>query len=171
MGSLFRIAKVLALALPLWAFYLVFSGNYTALDLITGGVAAIITSAILVDVVVENPTKIVNPIRWGWSIAYSIYYLLVAEVKAHLDVVKRILHPAMPIKPGIVRVPYYVKTDYAKVLIADSITNTPGTVVVDVDEDKRILYVHWINVRTMIPEECREFISKYFEYFAKRMFD
>jgi len=171
MASSPKIAKVLALALPLWIFYLIFSGNYTTLDLITGAIAAIIASAILVDIVVEYPTKIVNPVRWGWSIAYAIYYLLVAEVKAHLDVVKRILHPAMPIKPGIVRVPYYVKTDYAKVLIADSITNTPGTVVVDIDEDKRTLYVHWINVKTTTPEECREHISKSFEYFAKRMFD
>ncbi len=166
-----KLARVIGFAIPLWIFYLIFSGNYTALDLVTGIAAALVASALLADVVVEKASKLYNPIRWGWAIAYALYYLIIAEVKAHSDVIMRILHPKMPINPGIVRVPYDVSTDYAKVLIADSITNTPGTVVVDIDEKRRILYVHWINVKTKVPEECRKFISKWFEFFAKRMFD
>jgi len=35
--------------------------------------------------------------------------------------------------------------------LADSITLTPGTLTVDIDEEKNDLYIHWINVTTLEP--------------------
>ncbi|RLG77421.1 MAG: cation:proton antiporter, partial [Thermoprotei archaeon] len=63
------------------------------------------------------------------------------------------------------------KTDYAMTTIANSITNTPGTVVVDVDPVERNFYVHWIDVKTTEPEEARLRISNVFEKYAWRVFE
>lgn len=139
-----------------------------ALGLITSIVVAAFTSTILIR---ETPQKAFNVIRWAWAIAYFFYYFLIIEPKCHWDVIKRILHPKVPIKPGIVRVPYNVKSDYAITAVACSITNTPGTVVVDVDEEKKIFYVHWIDVKTMDPKGCYELISETFEKYSRRIFD
>ncbi|MEM4503101.1 MAG: Na+/H+ antiporter subunit E, partial [Ignisphaera sp.] len=109
--------------------------------------------------------------RWVWLFAYTLHYFFIDEVKAHIDVIKRIIHPKMPINPGIVKVPINVSTDYALTAVANSITNTPGTVVVDVDKEKGYLYIHWIDVKTIEPNEAWKQISQVFEKFAKKVFD
>ncbi|AEH24800.1 Membrane bound complex 1, subunit B [Pyrococcus yayanosii CH1] len=116
---------------------------------------------------VRSDAKALNLVRWLWGAIYFVWYMLVAETKAHLDVMARII--TGNVNPGIVRVPIRVNTDYAKTLVANSITNTPGTVVVDMDEN--YLYVNWINVTSEDPERAREKISADFEKFAKRMFE
>ncbi|MEM2645765.1 MAG: Na+/H+ antiporter subunit E, partial [Desulfurococcaceae archaeon] len=60
---------------------------------------------------------------------------------------------------------------YGITAVANSITNTPGTVVVDVDEERRCFYVHWIDVKAFEPEECHKMISETFEKYSKRVFD
>lgn len=166
-----RLARAIPVAILVFTVYIVFSGSATPYDLVTGIVSAIVVGLITANLVVSKPGKALNPVRWAWTIAYAIYYFLVAEVKAHIDVMKRIVSPSMPINPGIVRVPIDVKTDYALTTVANSITNTPGTVTVDVDRERGYLYVHWIDVKTTDPEEARKHISQVFEKFAKRIFD
>ena len=81
--------------------------------------------------------------------------------------IKRIL--TMDIRPGIVKVPIDVKNDYSRILVAHSITNTPGTVTVDMDDN--YIYVNWINVVTEKPKEARKRISEEFEKFAEKIFE
>ena len=52
--------------------------------------------------------------------------------KANLDVAYRVVHPKMPIKPGIVVIKTGLKSDIAKMILANSITLTPGTFTLDV---------------------------------------
>ncbi len=163
--------KVLGVFILTFIVYVVFSGSITAYDLITGAVVALVTSLITANLVVSNPSKLFQVKRFGWLLAYSIRYFFVDEVRAHLDVMRRILHPRMPINPGIVKIPYEVVSDYAMLTIANSITNTPGTVVVDVFPEEKAFYVHWINAVVTEPEKARESVSRIFEKFAKRIFD
>ncbi len=154
--------------------YLIFSGAigpYINLyDIITGAIVSLAVAVFLADIVVENPRKIVNPVRALYLLIYGIYYLTIIEFKAHLGVMRLILSPG-GIKPGIVRVPYTTESDYATVTVANSITNTPGTVVVDIDTRRRSFFVHWIRVETIKPEETPRYISRVFEKYAKKIFD
>jgi len=166
-----RALRAIPVAILVFVVYIIYTGSATIFDIVTGIIAAIIAGGICANFSLQNPGKALNPARWGWAIAYAIYYFFVAEVKAHLDVTKRILHPRMPINPGIVRVPYTVESDYAVTAVANSITNTPGTVVVDIDPERKLYYVHWIDVVTTEPEGCRREISASFEKFARKVFD
>jgi len=132
---------------------------------------ALVVALAFSKMIVSHDTKSLDPRRLIWLLVYLVHYLTIIEFKAHLDVAKRILHPRMPIRPGIVRVPYTTKTDYGVVLVSNSITNTPGTVVVDLDENKKVLYVHWIDVKAIEPEQTYKYISKTFEKYAKKIFD
>ncbi|MFN3268640.1 MAG: Na+/H+ antiporter subunit E [Zestosphaera sp.] len=165
------VGKVLGVFFLVFIVYVVFSGSVSAYDLITGVLVALATSVITANLVISNPGKLIQVGRLGWLIIYSIRYFFVDEVRAHLDVIKRILHPKMPINPGIVKVPYEVVSDYAMLTIANSITNTPGTVVVDVFPEEKAFYVHWINAVATEPAEVRKHVSEVFERFAKRIFD
>ncbi len=166
-----RVLRAIPIAILVFIVYIIYTGSATIYDIVTGIIAAVLAGLLMANITVEKPQKALNPVRWLWGIAYAAYYFFVAEVKAHLDVTKRILSPSMPINPGIVRVPYRVETDYAITAVANSITNTPGTVVVDIDPRKGLFYVHWIDVKTLDPEECRKNISESFERFAKKVFD
>jgi len=165
------IGKVLGVFFLVFTVYVVFSGSTSIYDLITGTIVALVTSLITANLVISNPNKLAQIKRLGWLLAYSVRYFFIDEVKAHLDVMKRILHPRMPINPGIVKIPYDVTSDYAMLTIANSITNTPGTVVVDVFPEEKAFYVHWINAITTEPAEARKSVSEVFERFAKRIFD
>ena len=57
-------------------------------------------------------------------------------VKSSLDVVRRVLHPSLPIEPQTIRVVASQNTDLGRVTYANSITLTPGTLTVDALDDQ-----------------------------------
>ena len=63
-------------------------------------------------------------------------------VVANLDVTKRVLSPTLDISPTLITVKVSQKTDLGKVLYANSITLTPGTISLYFDENNENLTVH-----------------------------
>jgi len=61
------------------------------------------------------------------------YYLWLCRevIKSNLDVARRILDPALPIQPRLIKVRTSQRTELGQVLYANSITLTPGTVSID----------------------------------------
>jgi len=104
-------------------------------------------------------------------ISFVVYIaVLFKEIaKANLDVAYRVLHPKMPIKPGIVIIKTKLKQDLAKMILANSITLTPGTFTLDILGDN--LLIHWINVRTENIEEATKIIGEKFEKYLKAIFE
>ncbi len=96
---------------------------------------------------------------------YFAYYC----VRANFDVAYRVLHPNVPIRPGIVRVRTELTSDLAKTFLANSITLTPGTLTIDIDGQD--FYVHWINIESDDPEEQTEIIIRRFERMLKEIFE
>lgn len=75
-------------------------------------------------------------LRW---IGYAPWILL-KIAKANWDVARIILKPSLPIKPKLIRIRASQKTDLAKVVYANSITLTPGTITLDVQDDKFLVH-------------------------------
>ena len=137
-------------------------------DVTVGIIFTVIVSLLAGNILPPNPARLIDPRRWFWMLLYLPYFLYYC-VKANLDVAYRVLHPDMPIRPGIVKVTTDLKTDLGKTFLASSITLTPGTLVVDiVGQD---LYIHWINVQGDDPEEHTRQIVKPFEPFIRRIFE
>ncbi|MBA1445660.1 MAG: Na+/H+ antiporter subunit E [Chromatiales bacterium] len=70
-------------------------------------------------------------------------YFFVALIRANLDMARRILSPSLPINPRMVEVETGLRSTLGRLMLANSITLTPGTLSVDV-KDNRIL-VHWVD--------------------------
>jgi multicomponent Na+:H+ antiporter subunit E len=108
--------------------------------------------------------------RYLWALYYIPVFLWEC-LKANMDVAYRILHPDLPIKPGIVKINTALKTDVALTFLANSITLTPGTMSVEVDKEKGVLYIHWINVRERDVEAATRLIVGKFEKILKGIFE
>lgn len=166
-----RLLRALPITLLSFLLYLVYSGSIRLYDIVTGAIVSVAIGVILAPIVVENWRKFLNVNRFLHLIKYIIVYFFIYEVKAHLAVIKLGLSPSMPIRPGIVRVPINSKSGYALTLLSLSITNTPGTVVMDIDEGRGVIYVNWIYVSTVKPEEVYREIAELFDVYSKKVFD
>ncbi len=162
---------IIVVWLALLSFYLLFSGSASAYDIATGAVVALLVSLLLYRMLVSNPHKLVQVGRLLHLLAYTVKYFLVYEAKAHAEMVKIILSPRPSYRPAILRLPYTSETDYAVTLVANSITNTPGTLVVDLDPERKVFYVHWINATTLDVKEAYRLVLGYFDEKARKIFD
>ncbi len=139
--------------------------------LIVGIFIAVFIAFMTGDFFVSRPHTLKHPHRYFYFVFYYIPVFLWECLKANLDVAYRVLHPKLPINPGIVKVRTTLKTDIALTFLANSITLTPGTMVVDIDKDNGVLYVHWIDVKAKDMETATKIIVEPFEHILKKIFD
>jgi multicomponent Na+:H+ antiporter subunit E len=71
---------------------------------------------------------------------------LVELVLANLRVAREIVTPGLDLRPGIVRVPTEDLDDWEMLVLANTLTMTPGTLSLQVDDVTRDLYVHSLYV-------------------------
>lgn len=77
------------------------------------------------------------PLIVGFVI-YYIYELIKSNVTVAIDIVT----PTHFMKPGVVAIPLRAKTDLEITMLANLITMTPGTLSLDVSDDRKTLYIH-----------------------------
>ena len=89
-------------------------------------------------------------------------------VKSNLRITWDILTPRHRMSPGVVAIPLDIKGNVAITLLANLITLTPGTLLLDVSDDKKYLYVHSMYIDD--PAEFRKEIKEGFEQRVKELF-
>lgn len=94
---------------------------------------------------------------------YFLWQLILANVRVAHDVLTLRHH----MRPGVLAIPLDVKTDIGITLLANVITLTPGTLSLDVSEDRKVLYVHVMYITD--EEEARREIKKGFERRVKEV--
>lgn len=80
---------------------------------------------------------------------------------ANLRVAYSVLLPRGRLRSGIIAVPLDVQTDTEITLLVNLITLTPGTLSLDLSDDRRVLYVHALHVEDV--QEFRRQIKQGFE--------
>jgi multicomponent Na+:H+ antiporter subunit E len=126
------------------------------------GVFVSLLVALLTGDLFNQPRTLACPGRYFYFLVCYLPLFLWECFKANIDVACRVLHPCLPIEPGIVKVKTSLKTDTGITFLANSITLTPGTLSVDVDKDKGFLYVHWINVKEKdIDAATKEIVARF----------
>ncbi|WP_187296186.1 Na+/H+ antiporter subunit E [Tepidibacter mesophilus] len=69
-----------------------------------------------------------------------IFVLIVEVVKANIDVAKIVLSPKIDINPVVVNFRTRLKSDLCRVILANSITLTPGTMTIVMENDVYIVH-------------------------------
>lgn len=130
--NVFVLNVVLALA---WGFV---TGNFTLLNLFIGYVLAFIALWV--------PREL-----WQWDTRYfrrvwlllRLFVVFLYELAVSgLTVAKLVLTPGLRFRSGILAIPLEAKHDLEIMLFANLISLTPGTLSLDVSDDRRTLYVH-----------------------------
>jgi multicomponent Na+:H+ antiporter subunit E len=155
------------LALAVW---LLLSWSLAPEDLITGVILAFTVSWLTHDLFIRRTNIFKNFKRYLWFM-YYIPLFIRENIKANLDSAYRVIHPALPIRPGIVKVKTTLTTDTALVFLANTLTLNPGTMTVDIDKQNGFLYVHWVDVKTDDIQKATELIVDKFERVLKRIFE
>ena len=95
-------------------------------------------------------------------------YFLVELVKANIAMAVIILQPVMPIDPAIVRIKTNLKHPTARLLLANAITLTPGTLSVELKGEW--FYIHWVVAKTDDIEDTTRAIAAGFERYLEVMY-
>lgn len=144
-------------------------GGFLITDVVIGVFMSALVALVMRAMIRRNMIRLLKPSSWFWMFVYiPVFFWYV--LKGSMDVVYRVLHPNMPIHPGIVRMKSNLETDTGRIVLANSITLTPGTLTVDVTQDG-VFYVHWLNVLSDDDEEAAEHTLRHFEWFIKRIFE
>ncbi len=80
-----------------------------------------------------------------WAVIYLIGLFFKELISANIQVLFLIIQPKMPIKPAIFALPTVLERDWEITLLSSLITLTPGTLVIDVSEDSKTLFIHALN--------------------------
>ncbi|MDD1724095.1 MAG: Na+/H+ antiporter subunit E [Methanospirillum sp.] len=114
-------------------------------ELVAGVILALGIGAISRKILCRNKNfRMINPVRLLLLLIYIPGPFFVELTKANLDVAYRVITGR--IRPGIIRLKSGMKSDFALIMLAHSITLTPGTLSVDVDEKTNDLFIHVINI-------------------------
>ncbi len=139
--------------------------------LLVGILVASIVAFMMGDLFIQRPHLMLHPRRYIVFLLHYVPVFLWEVLKANIDVAYRVAHPSLPIKPGIVKVKTYLRSDIALTFLANSITLTPGTMSVDIDRDNAVLYVHWVDVRSRDIEAATQLIAERFEKILRKIFE
>ena len=113
--------------------------------------------------------RVYSVIRWSPLVVY--YYLIylslffIELIKANIKVMRLVFSPRIDIQPGILEIKTELKSPIGRLALANTITLTPGTLVVDIKDDS--LFVHCINVSTTDQIQATAEISGRFEKILK----
>jgi len=145
-----RFAFILILALV--AIWLTLSGYFKVM-LLTLGVVSI---AIVVWMCARMKILDVETVPYATSPKAMSYFswLFKEIVKANMQVVKAVLSPDMEVSPTMTKIPLNSDSDISKTMFANSITLTPGTVSVDMQDDH--ILVHALLKEMSKPADFKE---------------
>lgn len=93
-------------------------------------------------------------------------FVLWEIIKANLVTVKESLYAKSKLKPAVIKVPLTVESDLAITILATMVSVTPGTLVMDISDDKKVMYVHVMHVK-----DKQDFIDEVKNKFEKRLME
>ena len=153
------LALHLALAL-LWAMA---TGGITLLNLFAG---FLVGGAVLhfAGPALGDARYAVRAWRFAALFGFFLRELVVSSVRVAVDV----LRPELTMTPAVVAVPLELDSDVQVTLLANLVSLTPGTLSIDVSEDRSLLYVHAMYGED--PEALRRHIKEAFEHRIQEAF-
>lgn len=87
-------------------------------------------------------------------------------IKANLVTVKESLYAKSKLEPAVVAVPLTVISDIEITMLATMVSVTPGTLVMDISDDKKVMYIHVMHMTNK-----QDFIDEVKNKFEKRLLD
>lgn len=140
-------------------------GEISLANLLAGYVIGYVILTLLGKGGVMPPTLVSRTARAFRLAGFFVHELVLSNIRVALDV----LRPGSRIRPAVVAIPLDVTGDGEILLLSMLINITPGSVTIDLSDDRRTLYVHLMHVTSA--DESRREIKEGFERRVKLLFE
>lgn len=146
-----KASSVIAAFVVCFAFWLLLTWSFSIQELIAGAVvslaAALFSARFFIH---EKAFWFCNPAKLFTGLFYWVCVFPGELIRANGHMAKLVLSGCKNLKPGIVKIPVDLKSDYGQAALANSITLTPGTITMEIaeEEGQTNYYVHWIEAET-----------------------
>ncbi len=125
-----------------WLAWLLLAGTLAVEEIVAGALVSL-----LVTLLSGPHLAVYSGVRFTPNAVYHLFAFLAvflrALVRANIDMARRVLSPTLPIRPAVVEVETQLQSALGKLLLTNAITLTPGTLSIDV-QDNRVT-VHWVD--------------------------
>ena len=140
-----RYLAVILEFLALLMLWLLLSGQFDLKHISLGVLSCGIVTALTNDLLYSGRSGLHKvsdffPLSCFWRMLVYTPWLLLAIVKANIGVVKVVLSPKMPLDPVFLRFDCHYKRDISFISLANSITLTPGTITVMLDDGRYVVH-------------------------------
>jgi multicomponent Na+:H+ antiporter subunit E len=108
-----------------------------------------------------------SPTRLYHFIIYTGVFV-VELVRANINMMRYVYAPRLSVEPGVVKVKTNLKSPIGRLALANSISLTPGSLVLDIGKDE--LLVHCLDMRAIDPKKVTETVSGPFEAHLEKAF-
>lgn len=148
----------------MFLFWLLLSGILDPIHVGAGIICSVIIAFVSHDLLVTQ--KWDKMLRKSGRFIIYIVWELWQILLANFDVAYRVLHPKMPIDPSVIEFDTSLRSDLAIVTLANSITLTPGTITINIDQEKGRFQVHAIAQKPadalLVDKTMQEKVAKVF---------
>ena len=118
--------------------WVVLTGDFSGLNLLAGLVFGYLVPALIqpqVPALAGYAQRLPRLVRF---IGFFLKELVMANLKVAFDIVT----PPWYMKPGVIAMPLQARSEFEIAFVANLISLTPGTLSLDVSDDRRVLYIH-----------------------------
>lgn len=151
-------------SLSLWGVWLLLGNTLAAGQILLGLLLALALPLFTVRFWPDRP-RLRRPLK----ILTYVLVLLWDITLANLTVARLILGPTGKLRPLFIRLPLDLCNDFAIVVLANTISLTPGTVSADISPDRRSLLIHALDVEN--PEQTVALIKYRYERPLQEIFE
>ncbi|QTR44530.1 Na+/H+ antiporter subunit E [Thiothrix litoralis] len=167
MGKTTKGRNVAILFITLMLFWLMLNGKLDTDVLIVGTVVSFVIALMYRDGLSFFTEFRFTPAAFMAGFRYYGYFFK-ELFKSNVKLAAIVLSPSLPVKPAIVKVRTKLKSRMGRLMLANSITLTPGTLSVEMDGEW--LYIHWVRMETDDIEEATACIVSGFESYLEVMY-
>lgn len=154
-----RLASIALQFITLFVLWLILSGRYQAkyilLGVLSAGLVTFLTSDIFCSIFYHDEAEKAGAgftfLEFLRFLAY-MPWLLYQIIKANIQVASIVLHPRLPIDPALLQFSTQLEREIAQVILANSITLTPGTVTISLDDRRYIIHA-------LVPASAQDLIE------------
>jgi len=146
--------RLLSWTLLLFTMWLILTSSLHVTNILIGLGISFSIALLYIKLFKDKIFEAINPFWFGIYVLVLLKNLIISN----MQIAKRTLSKDMKLSPAIVAVKTELKSDWKKLLLANSITLTPGTLTLDVKDD--ILYIHVIEYHE---GESKELLTQEFE--------
>ncbi len=149
--------RILFWTLLLFVMWLILTSSLHVENLVIGLVISLSIAIFYTKIFTFNKFEMIHPF---WLFMYLVV-LVKNLIISNMQIAKRTLSKDLRLSPAIIAVKTDLKSDWKKLLLANSITLTPGTLTLDIKDD--VLFIHVIECKgdkKLITKEFEDIIAK-----------